>query len=77
MTELGSLDSARPTVAVFTTSSSPLPQRRCNTDCQGISLRVKPNQEIGIRKNMKHFVKHILWLLSRSYRYRLIVRRVS
>jgi hypothetical protein len=26
---------------------------------------------------MKHFVTHILWLLSRSYRHRLIVRRVS
>jgi len=45
--------------------------------CQGISLRVKPNEEIGIRKSMKHFVKHILWLLSRSYRHQLIVRRVS
>ena len=59
------------------TTSSPLPQLRCNTDCQVISLRVKPNQEIGIRKTVKHFVKHILWLLSRSYRHRLIVRRVS
>jgi hypothetical protein len=48
-----------------------------HADRQGISLRMKPNQEIGIRKSMKHFVKHVLWLLSRSYRQRLIIRRVS
>jgi len=40
-------------------------------------MRAKPNQEISIRLGVKQFVKHILWILSRSYRHRLIVRRVS
>jgi hypothetical protein len=48
-----------------------------HADCQGISLRAKPIQEIGIRLRVKQFVKHILWILSRTYRHRLILRRVS
>ncbi len=54
-----------------------LPARGGHADCQGISLHAKPNQEIGIITSMKRLVQHILWLLSRSYRHRLIVRRVS
>jgi hypothetical protein len=64
-------------IALIHDFSLPLQHVALHADRQGTSLRVKPNQEIGIGKSMKHFVKRVLWLLSRSYRHRLIVRRVS